>query len=245
MKNTNAPYDPIASWYDEQVRSLPLTEILILPYLPQLLGSAASLSVCDLGCGQGVVSRWMAEQGATVVGVDLSSALLNIAQEYENGRPLGITYHQDNAESLATLPDETFDGLICNLALMDMADLAAVFTAVFRVLKQGGWFVFSLTHPCFQTPQSHWQNLEDGTTNRVVNDYFEEGFWRSDNLCGVRGQVGAHHRTLSTYLNTLVAAGFQFEQMIEPQAEADIAEQLSGYKYIPAFMILHAQKRTF
>ena len=244
MKNTKAPYDSIATWYDEQVRSLPLTETLILPHLPQLLGNVAASSVCDLGCGQGVVSRWLAEQSATVVGVDLSSALLAIAQRYENDQPLEITYQQDNAESLTTLHDESFDGLICNLALMDMADLTAVFTAVFRVLKQGGWFIFSLTHPCFQTPNAYWQHLEDGQINRVITGYFEEGFWRSDNPRGVRGQVGAYHRTLSTYLNTLVAAGFHFEQMLEPQAKPDIVEQLSGYNYVPAFMIMRAQKRA-
>lgn len=149
---TNTPYDLIAAWYDQQTRSLPLSEMLIFPYLPQLLDNIHSLSVCDLGCGQGIVSRWLAKQGAHVIGVDLSSALLNIAQQYEDNQPLNITYHQDDAASLATLSDVFFDGLIRNLALMDMSNLQAVFNAVWRVLKSNGWFIFSLTHPCFQPP---------------------------------------------------------------------------------------------
>jgi ubiquinone/menaquinone biosynthesis C-methylase UbiE len=195
-----------------------------------------------LGCGQGNVSRWLAQQGARVVGVDLSAGLLEIAQQDERERPLNITYLQDDAETLTALADNTFDGLICNLALMDMVNLYAVFASVWRVLKSGGWFIFSLTHPCFQAPHAHWQHLEDGTINRVVSHYFAEGFWQSDNPQGVRGQVGAYHRTLATYLNTLFATGFHFERMIEPQADAGIAEHLSGYMSIPAFMIVCARK---
>lgn len=239
---TKAPYDQIATWYDKQAHSDSLTGTLILPHLHRLLDNLRSRSVCDLGCGQGNVTRWLAEHGARVIGVDLSSALLNIAQQYEDKRPLGITYVQDDAQTLTTLPDETFDGLICNLALMDMPDLQAVFASVWRVLKSNGWFIFSLTHPCFQAPHAYWQRLEDGTANRVVSHYFQEGFWRSGNPQGVRGQVGAYHRTLATYLNTLVEAGFQFENMIEPQAEVGIAEHLSGYISIPAFLIVRAIK---
>ncbi|HAL49192.1 MAG TPA: class I SAM-dependent methyltransferase, partial [Dehalococcoidia bacterium] len=47
-------------------------------------------------------------------------------------------------------------------------------------------------------------------------DYFAEGFWRSENPDGVRGKVGAHHRTLSTYLNGLVEAGLSLERLVEP-----------------------------
>ena len=47
---------------------------------------------------------------------------------------------------------------------------------------------------------------------REVRGYFREGFWRSDNPNGVRGQAGAYHRTLSTYVNAIPGAGFTIEQ---------------------------------
>jgi hypothetical protein len=49
----------------------------------------------------------------------------------------------------------------------------------------------------------------DGTVWRAVRGYFQEVFWRSDNRSGVRGQVGAYHHTLSTYINRLVEAGLR------------------------------------
>ncbi|CAN5439711.1 hypothetical protein BH11ARM2_BH11ARM2_23210 [soil metagenome] len=86
-------------------------------------------------------------------------------------------------------------------------DLPATPRGVARILRTSGWLVATITHPCFQSPPGR--------------DYFEEGFWRSDNPHGVRGQVGAHHRILSTYLSTylstLGATGLLVERADEPR----------------------------
>ena len=42
---------------------------------------------------------------------------------------------------------------------------------------------------------------------RMVGGYWSEGYWRSDSRVGPPGKIGAYHRTLSTYLNTLLDAG--------------------------------------
>ena len=51
---------------------------------------------------------------------------------------------------------------------------------------------------------------------RRVRRYVDEGFWQSDNPAGVRGKVGAYHRTLSSYLNGLVSAGLVLRTLAEP-----------------------------
>ncbi|MCI0396893.1 MAG: class I SAM-dependent methyltransferase, partial [Chloroflexi bacterium] len=218
-----ASYDQIASWYEEQVRSNSLADSMAIPHLFDLLGDVEHLDICDLACGQGKVARQLAERGARVVGVDLSAGLLEIARRYEAERPLGITYLQGNAERLARLDEATFDGVVCHMALMDIPGLEATFAAVWRVLRPGGWFVFTITHPCFQAPHSRWVSGPDGSIRREVPAYFEEGFWCSSNAGGVRGQVGAYHRTLSTYLNALVETGFVLERVVEPQVAGDTA----------------------
>lgn len=231
---TKAKYDEIAAWYNESIQADLLIHDLILPHLFDLVGDVQGLSVCDLACGQGVLSRQLARGGAKVVGVDLSVKMLEIARHDEEAESLGITYLQDDAQTLTAIADATFDGVLCNMSLMDIPDLGATFQAVRRVLRPQGWFVFSITHPCFLTPSSRWVAEVDGTVNREVRGYFEEVFWRSDNPHGVRGKVGAYHRMLSTYINTLTEAGLTLECLVEPQATGDMAVRIPGFREVPA-----------
>jgi len=82
-------------------------------------------------------------------------------------------------------------------------------------------FVFSILHPCYHTAFSGELRLPDGTV-RTVGRYFDEGYWRSDSQPGPPGKVGAYHRTLSTYLNTLADAGLTLERSIEPNARENL-----------------------
>ena len=207
-RGTTTRYDEIADWYNLVMRSGSLLHDLTLPSLYKLMGPVRGKRICDLCCGQGVVARELARRGAKVVGVDISSKMLEFARRAEQADPAGISYICDDARSLARFEDASFDGVACNFALMDIQDLDPTLRAVRRTINPDGWFVFSITHPCFQTPVSRWIITEEGTTAREVGEYFVEGYWRSDNVHGVRGKVGAHHRTLSTYLNSLSEAGF-------------------------------------
>ncbi len=121
-------------------------------------------------------------------------------------------------------------------------DIAATFRTVYRLLRPGGWFVFAITHPCFQTPRSRWTTWDDGSPACEVSAYFTEGFWQSDNPSGVRGQVGEHHRTLATYLNTLIAAGLTLERIAEPQATSDAATREPGNREVPSLLLVRARR---
>lgn len=235
-----AAYDAIAEWYDRWLRERPIHD-LVVPTLFALTGDIVGQRVCDLACGQGIVARLLAQRGARVVGVDLSRRLLALARRCEVAEPRGVSYLQGDARALA-LAAETFDGVLCNLALMDMPDLAAVCGEVRRVLRPQGWFVFTITHPCFETPASRWVSAAEGGGHREVRDYFVEGQWYSADQHGVRGKVGAYHRTLSTYLNTLFAAGLRPEQFSEPRATGALADRLPGYSAIPAFLAVRCRR---
>jgi ubiquinone/menaquinone biosynthesis C-methylase UbiE len=233
-----AAYDAIADWYDAAVRAGSLLHALILPAIWDLLGSVERLRICDLACGQGVLARQLAAKGAWVVGVDNSNKLLQIARHEEVTAPLGISYVLDDAQCLARFPAGGFDGVVCNMALMDIPDLRATTRSVRRILCPAGWFIFSITHPCFQTPQSDWAAGPDGTVSRTVRGYFAEGAWRSDNAAGVRGRVGAYHRTLTTYVGALAAAGLFIERLSEPRESGELAAQLPDHvPEVPAVLI--------
>jgi ubiquinone/menaquinone biosynthesis C-methylase UbiE len=215
-----AAYDEIAEWYDRVIGAgLPLGGAPLL----DLIGDVAGQRVCDLACGQGVIARELTRRGARVVGIDLSGRLLAIARRYEQAEPLGIAYLRGDAQALAAVCDAVFDGIVCGLALMDIPDLGATARTAARVLRPGGWLAVSITHPCFQGPALREVEVfrEDGTPVREAGGYFSEGFWRSDYAQGVRGQVGAYHRTLSTYLNAMTDAGLILERVVEPPAAGE------------------------
>ena len=237
-----AAYDAIAAWYDALVRSDSFVGDLIWSPLFTLLGDVHDQQICDLACGQGRLARALAQDGAHVVGVDISTQLLAIAQHDEAAQPLGITYIVDDAVTLTSLADAQFHGVVCHFALMDIPDLTAVCQAVWRILRPRGWFVFSLTHPCFEAPHATWRTAPDGTISREIVTYFTEGVWYSHNRQGVRGQVGANHRMLSTYLNTLRQTGFMIDQIREPQPAQAGTVALPGYRIIPAFMLVRCTK---
>jgi ubiquinone/menaquinone biosynthesis C-methylase UbiE len=234
------PYDRIAAWYDALVRSDSLAGSGMLHCLFDLVGEVDGLRICDLACGQGHITRELSRRGAQVVGVDLSSELIQIARRDETVEPLGIIYVIDDAQTLGTLPDEDFDGVVCNLALMDIPELESTFRAVWRILRPAGWFVFTITHPCFEAPHAQWRTAADGTISREIVTYFAEGFWRSTNPQGVRGQVGAYHRTLTTYANTLIQSGFAIERFAEPQATG--AVHVPGYRIVPPWLQMRCRK---
>ena len=98
-----------------------------------LLAPRAGERILDLGCGDGVLTRRIAESGAEVVGVDTSESLLAAA------RAAGLNARAMSGEALAF--DAEYDAVFSNAALHWMLDGAAVAAGVFRALKPGGRFV--------------------------------------------------------------------------------------------------------
>ena len=103
----------------------------------------------SLACGQGQDARLLARLGARVTAVDVSAEMLRHARRHEEAAPRGIAYVECDAHELAAFADESFDGVLCHMALMDIPDLDAATRSVARVLGDGGWFVFSIVHPCY------------------------------------------------------------------------------------------------
>jgi len=209
--------------------------------LIQLSGDVSGLQICDLACGQGIMAQNLSRRGARVIGVDLSVRLLAIARAHEIVAQQGIRYMEMNAETLSDFATASLHGVVCNLALMDIEDIEAASTSVYRVLRPGGWFAFSIMHPCFQTPDSSWASALE-QPGRLVRAYFHEGRWYSKNRTGVRGQVGAIHRTLGTYFNALTGAGFILRGLIEPRLDREPGKTEPAYDVVPAVLAARFEK---
>jgi len=238
---SSTTYNDIAEWYDRYLRDNPLYQEVILPNVLEMVGEVQGQEICDLACGQGWIARELTRRGARVTGLDLADNLLAMARQHEAQESLGITYLHGDAQNGEPLAAQSFDGAICIMALMNIDDIQAAFQTTRRILRPGGWFVFAITHPCFQTPHAHWLTMDDGSVKRVVDGYFDERVWTSSNPHGVRGLVGEHHRMLSTYLNTLASAGFALERMLEPLASGERARQEPGNQGVPSLLLVRAR----
>jgi ubiquinone/menaquinone biosynthesis C-methylase UbiE len=234
-------YDAIAEWYDAWLGSASLADDTVFAAVESLMGDVEGLRVCDLACGQGRVARHLADRGALVTGIDSSVRLLKIARGYEARYPERIEYRHDDVRALNCCAAAEFDAVVCFMALMDIADLEPTVRSVHRVLRPGGWFVFAVLHPCFNTARSDELTTADGLV-RTIGSYFVEGHWQSDRRTGPPGKVGAYHRTLSTYFNTLLAQGFEVQAVAEPVASGRRAELRPIWTEVPSALVVRCAK---
>jgi SAM-dependent methyltransferase len=176
-----------------------------------LLGEVRGERVLELGCGAAAGARWLRTAGARAVGLDLSAGMLRHARAAADRT--GVTVPLVQADALA-LPfrDACFDA-VCTAfgAIPFVADSAALMREVARVLRPGGRFVFSVTHPM------RWIFPDDpgerGLT--VVQSYFDRRPY-VEHEDGVPTYV-EQHRTLGDRVRELVAAGLVLVDLVEPE----------------------------
>ena len=121
------------------------------PAFFEMLPDVDGLSGLDVGCGEGHNTRLLAQRGAHVTGIDISSNFVRNARAAETEQPLGIDYELASAVDLQ-FEEARFDFATAFMSLMDIPETELVLAEVFRVLRPGGFFQFSMTHPCFDTP---------------------------------------------------------------------------------------------
>jgi ubiquinone/menaquinone biosynthesis C-methylase UbiE len=228
---------------------------LIDPGLFRMLGKLPKgHRVLDLGCGNGYLARRLARAGAAVVGIDRSAELLAQARRSERAEPLGITYLRSDAEHLDRLKDASFDLAFSNMALMDIKNAGGAIREVGRVVRPGGRFVFSISHPCFDVDtRSTW--IEEITAGRrgskvfrKVTGYREIHSDRYDwalERGGTATTVG-YHRPLEWYARVLRAAGFLLVDLHEPSPQAGFVSrriQKAWIEEIPMHLVVEALRR--
>jgi 2-polyprenyl-3-methyl-5-hydroxy-6-metoxy-1,4-benzoquinol methylase len=229
-----ARYDAIAEFYASGFDSIddPATAALL-----ELLGPPAGLRILDVACGHGRVTRELARRGAEMTGIDISGALIGKAREAEREEPLGIRYIHADVTSPGSLCTEVYDAVTCNFALSDIDDLDGAAAAVSIALRPGGRFVFSILHPCFPGARDVAGSWPD--TGR----YYDEGRWIADAALSVlRREVGASHRMLSTYVNTLRQCDLWVDQSAEPVPPQQWGPERGDADRYPVFLAARCLK---
>ncbi len=195
---------------DYQARhKIPTRYIHYGPYCPteddlQLLGEVEGKDLVELGCGGGQNSVAFAKSGAHVIGVDVSERQLAHAKRIASKEGVDIEFLKADVQHLAVIPSGSQDIAFSAYALQYVRDLRECFNEVYRILKSGGIFVFSLDHPF------HWCFSQRMSKLRVVRSYFNE-----KSMLGNLGRV--YPRSVSHIFNELFDSGFIIANILEPQ----------------------------
>ncbi len=226
------------------------------PTFLAILPPIAGLNGLDIGCGEGSNTRRLAERGARMIGIDLAPTFIRHAREAEAEKPQGITYQIADAAALPFAAAQ-FDFLTAFMSFQDIARQQEALQEAFRVLKPGGFFQFSITHPCFLTPKWGWLRDETGRKQALlVGDYFRDGTCRVEEwIFGAAPEAEKakypkfktpyFEWTLSTWLNRLLAVGFSLEHFAEPAPdEATLQAHPEEYdaRLIAYFLIIRCRK---
>ncbi len=247
-------WDKAASWWISRYTSRGdlNREWVIDPVLFDWLGDVRGLKVLDAGCGEGYLSRLLADRRAEVVGVDLSDELLGVARNRERSRPLGVRYRKADLADLSVFRTRSFDMVVSNIVLVDVARYREAIGEISRVLKKGGRFLFCITHPAFEGPVPGRWVREPPDSYRIeerrslaVDRYFDRVavFWGPPDGKVV---VGGFHRPLRDYFEALHNAGFLVSRFEEPTASKEaLAKRFYSFadlERIPLFLIIEAVK---
>ncbi len=132
-------------WWDPESEFRPLHQInpLRLDWI-ETHQRVAGKRVLDVGCGGGILSDAMARRGAHVLGIDLSSKALKVAQLHamEAATP-SVEFREVAVEALAQEGSAQFDMITCMEMLEHVPDPSSIVGACATLVKPGGWLFFS------------------------------------------------------------------------------------------------------
>ncbi|MER5884378.1 class I SAM-dependent methyltransferase [Streptomyces sp. NPDC001941] len=188
-----------------------------------LLGEVAGLDVLEIGAGAAQCSRWLAGRGARPVALDLSHRQLQHALRI--GEEVGAVALVEADAGALPFADGSFD-LACSAygAVPFVADPVKVFREVRRVLRPGGRWVFSVSHPI------RWAFPDEpGPEGLSVSaSYFDRTPYVEQDESGEAVYV-EHHRTLGDRVRDVVAGGFRLVDLVEPEWPSWNAQEWGGW----------------
>ncbi|MDP3651170.1 MAG: bifunctional 2-polyprenyl-6-hydroxyphenol methylase/3-demethylubiquinol 3-O-methyltransferase UbiG [Rhodoferax sp.] len=132
-------------WWDMESEFRPLHQInpLRLDWINTIC-PVHGLRALDVGCGGGILADSLARKGAEVLGIDLSTKALKIAQLHAlEAQTPRVTYREVSAEALADEAPGQYDLVTCMEMLEHVPDPASVVNACAKLVKPGGWVFFS------------------------------------------------------------------------------------------------------
>jgi ubiquinone/menaquinone biosynthesis C-methylase UbiE len=251
-------WERLADWYDRKQGDAGdlWHRTLIDPTLLKVIGNCRGKDVLDLGCGNGYLSRRLARGGARVTAIDASPRMIRNAKARDPKGSLGIRYLRSDAGRLDRIPGSCFDLVFANMSLMDVENAEDAVREVGRVLKHGGRFVASISHPCFDV-MSHSSWVAEKLTGKPPVVYRKITGYRRRFSEEIPWSLGARrkmytrsfHRPLGWYARILRANGMAITALEEPEPTREFIEEEqkkpgdldgAGFLEVPLHLVIEA-----
>lgn len=210
LASISSIYDAIAQDFEHHATSSLYNAYYDRPAVLSLLPPVQGKRILDIGCGPGLYAAWLIEHGAQVVGFDISTEMVERAQQRVGNR--AQFYQHDISQPLLFATDASFDLAIAPLMLHYVTDRVAALCEVARVLTNDGCLIVSTQHP-FADWRRHGGSyfateLVQDTWKRS-SQAFHMPFWRM---------------SLTTMCDEFSQAGFFIDRLLEPQPVPEGAE---------------------
>ncbi len=226
--------------------------LLVAPAMMRLLDLKPGEEVLDIACGNGQFAREMSRVAGHVEAFDVSPRFIERARTHTTAAGIdNISYSVRDATNLAALlelGEGRFDAAASCQALMDIPVLEPLFGALRKLLKPGGRFAFSVSHPCFNQSGMRMAIEEeevDGELRQVysvrVLRYLRNAPARSQ---GIRGETPHwdFSRSLTDLLTPAFAAGLVMDGLDEraypASGEQRHAFSWRNYQEIPPLLVV-------
>lgn len=259
MPNQDSSWQNVSDWYTKLVGEAGhhYHAQVILPFLHHHWKVSEGESVLDLGCGQGVLARFLGPK-VKYVGVDAAAALIKTAQknQTELQRYVVADVTQPIANTIEPakkdLSIKQFDHAVCMLALQNMEQPAECIKNISEQLKPGGTALLILNHPCFRIPrQTGWDtNPATKVVYRWINKYlsFQEIPIRMHPGQKQSPITWSYHFALQDLFGWLKDARLVTTNLTELTSDKESQGKKAkaenrGRAEIPLFMVLELQKR--
>lgn len=222
------------------------------PAIKGLIGDVTGARVLDLGCGSGPYSVWLAEQGAHVVGLDLSQTMVSLARERARERSVKADFRVADIRDPLPFGNAEFDLVFSSTALHYVEDLRLTMKEAARVMKPSGRFVASVLHPMstarFPLANSGdvegpdpWEGWYFGSPSRCI----ETPWLAFGDVSSAGRRIFCHHHTISHYFDAAASAGLAVKDLLEPAPPAEFAAK-NAARYdeamrLPVFLMFRAE----
>jgi SAM-dependent methyltransferase len=201
-----------------------------------LLGEVKGLRVLEAGCGPGVLTGWLAGNGAAVTAMDVSPEMVRLARDRVGDRARVVV--GDLSEPLTFAADASVDLVVASLVLHYLADWAGPLAEFHRVLAPRGAVVFSTHHPAMDwqlhSPEDYFAVKQVTEAWTRDGESFDVTFWR---------------RPLTAMTEAISGAGFVIDQLVEPAPAAELRRRdpknHDKIAMSPRFLFFRLVKRSF